>query len=107
MSAPAFFFFFVPVIFYAALGSWTYGAVRLADMFETKTREQDPRSGTSAVRMRGGGGGGGISAPGSSGGKGKVETAESTIFSNLVSVARPTRGGELFHRRASSRESPA
>lgn len=44
------------VIFYAALGTWTYGAVRLGDMFEAKTREQEA-AGFSWRRTRGGGGG--------------------------------------------------
>ncbi|CAM9281204.1 unnamed protein product, partial [Hapterophycus canaliculatus] len=50
----------VAVIFYAALGSWTYGAVRLADMFESKTREQEASKSrsrpSSAMHTRGGGG---------------------------------------------------
>lgn len=36
---------YTQVIFYTALGSWLYGAVRLADMFEAKTAEQQVGSG--------------------------------------------------------------
>lgn len=42
---------FVAVIFYAALGSWTYGAFRLAELFDAKTREQE--AATSGKRRRG------------------------------------------------------
>ncbi|CAM9350401.1 unnamed protein product [Pylaiella littoralis] len=97
----------VAVIFYAALGSWTYGAVRLASMFETKTREQDLRSGSAAaVGTRGG------SFDGSSGGwrssagakDKKAETNDAGFPS--YSFAR-SAGSELVHRRALSRDSPA
>lgn len=84
------------VIFYAALGSWTFGAFRLADMFESKTREQDTAA---AVRRTRGGHRSG------SWGSSAEEKAEGSRFP-LYKPARPAGRG-LLHRRIHSRDSPA
>lgn len=38
------------VIFYAVLGAWTYGVVRLADLFAIKTAEQEAKGGVPGER---------------------------------------------------------
>lgn len=82
------------VIFYAALGSWMFGAVRLADMFETKTREQDTAAVVSSTR--------GGERRGGSSSWGAEESAEGVRFPPYQ-PGRPGGRG-LLHRRAASRD---
>ncbi len=98
------------VIFYSALGSWTYGVVRLAAMFETKTREQE--NGTTfgaASRTRGGGGGSGGGDHGSADGSGLDDNSKEldSLRFPTYQRARPAAGTGLLHRRAPSRDSQA
>lgn len=98
------------VIFYAVLGSWTYGAVRLADMFEAKTRQQEGGHKPRAIRIRGGGEhdrssstGGPVDDDGSS----REEGAKGLWSPRYRPPGNAAATGGLLHRRATSRDCQA